>query len=147
MSLDIKKYFNKILLMRKFIIIILLILFSQSKSYACSILKVDIGSSVDVASQNFDFFSSNPSGNHRARIAFEKWKFWKNCDISGTKQDMIIIFFADQTTDIKTCLSKNFMSIQRRIFLLEALIKLSSAIFKGVVFFKVWKHQKWIKNY
>ena len=41
--------------MRKLIVIILLVLFSQSKSYACSILKVDIGSSVDVASQNFDF--------------------------------------------------------------------------------------------
>ena len=42
-------------MMRKFIVIILLVLFSQSKSYACSILKVDIGSSIDVASQNFDF--------------------------------------------------------------------------------------------
>ena len=41
--------------MRKLIVIILLVLFSQSKSYACSILKVDIGSSIDVASQNFDF--------------------------------------------------------------------------------------------
>ena len=45
-------------MMRKLIVIILLVLFSQSKSYACSILKVDIGSSIDVASQNFDFLEN-----------------------------------------------------------------------------------------
>ena len=41
--------------MRNLIILSFLILISQSKAYACSILNVDIGSTVNAASEKFDF--------------------------------------------------------------------------------------------
>ena len=41
--------------MRNLIILSFLILISQSKAYACSILNVDIGTTVSAASEKFDF--------------------------------------------------------------------------------------------
>ena len=51
--------------MRNFIIVAFLVLISQSKAYACSILNVDIGTSVSAASEKFDFletFDPSPYG-------------------------------------------------------------------------------------
>ena len=44
--------------MRNFIIVAFLVLISQSKAYACSILNVDIGTSVSAASEKFDFLET-----------------------------------------------------------------------------------------
>tara|TARA_B100001029_G_scaffold139509_1_gene118793 strand:- start:2014 stop:2523 length:510 start_codon:yes stop_codon:yes gene_type:complete len=44
--------------MRNFIIFAFLVLISQSKAYACSILNVDIGTSVSAASEKFDFLET-----------------------------------------------------------------------------------------
>ena len=44
--------------MRNFIILTFLVLISQSKAYACSILNVDIGTSVSAASEKFDFLET-----------------------------------------------------------------------------------------
>ena len=50
--------------MRNFIILTFLVLISQSKAYACSILNVDIGTSVNVAKEKFDFLESFDSSTY-----------------------------------------------------------------------------------
>ena len=44
--------------MRNLIILLFLVLITQSKAYACSILNVDIGTSVNVAKEKFDFLET-----------------------------------------------------------------------------------------
>ena len=44
--------------MRNFVILTFLVLISQSKAYACSILNIDIGTSVSAASEKFDFLET-----------------------------------------------------------------------------------------
>ena len=50
--------------MRNFIILTFLVLISQSKAYACSILNVDIGTSVNVAKEKFDFLETFDSSTY-----------------------------------------------------------------------------------
>ena len=50
--------------MRNFVILTFLVLISQSKAYACSILNVDIGTSVNVAKEKFDFLETFDSSTY-----------------------------------------------------------------------------------
>ena len=50
--------------MRNIIILLFLVLISQSKAYACSILNVDIGTSVNVAKEKFDFLETFDSSTY-----------------------------------------------------------------------------------
>ena len=50
--------------MRNIIILLFLVLITQSKAYACSILNVDIGTSVNVAKEKFDFLESFDSSTY-----------------------------------------------------------------------------------
>ena len=50
--------------MRNLIILLFLVLITQSKAYACSILNVDIGTSVNVAKEKFDFLESFDSSTY-----------------------------------------------------------------------------------
>ena len=50
--------------MRNLIILLFLVLITQSKAYACSILNVDIGTSVNVAKEKFDFLETFDSSTY-----------------------------------------------------------------------------------
>ena len=50
--------------MRNIIILLFLILITQPKAYACSILNVDIGTSVNVAKEKFDFLETFDSSTY-----------------------------------------------------------------------------------
>ena len=50
--------------MRNLIILLFLFLITQSKAYACSILNVDIGTSVNVAKEKFDFLETFDSSTY-----------------------------------------------------------------------------------
>ena len=50
--------------MRNIIILLFLVLITQSKAYACSILNVDIGTSVNVAKEKFDFLETFDSSTY-----------------------------------------------------------------------------------
>tara|TARA_B100000427_G_C15345349_1_gene523062 strand:- start:88 stop:597 length:510 start_codon:yes stop_codon:yes gene_type:complete len=50
--------------MRNIIIFLFLVLITQSKAYACSILNVDIGTSVNVAKEKFDFLETFDSSTY-----------------------------------------------------------------------------------
>ena len=50
--------------MKNLIILLFLVLITQSKAYACSILNVDIGTSVNVAKEKFDFLESFDSSTY-----------------------------------------------------------------------------------
>ena len=50
--------------MRNLIILLFLVLSTQSKAYACSILNVDIGTSVNVAKEKFDFLETFDSSTY-----------------------------------------------------------------------------------
>ena len=51
-------------MMRNIIIFLFLVLITQSKAYACSILNVDIGTSVNVAKEKFDFLETFDSSTY-----------------------------------------------------------------------------------
>ncbi len=51
-------------MMRNIIILLFLVLITQSKAYACSILNVDIGTSVNVAKEKFDFLETFDSSTY-----------------------------------------------------------------------------------
>ena len=50
--------------MRNIIILLFLVLITQSKAYTCSILNVDIGTSVNVAKEKFDFLETFDSSTY-----------------------------------------------------------------------------------
>jgi len=50
--------------MRNIVIFLFLVLITQSKAYACSILNVDIGTSVNVAKEKFDFLETFDSSTY-----------------------------------------------------------------------------------
>ncbi len=50
--------------MKNLIILLFLVLITQSKAYACSILNVDIGTSVNVAKEKFDFLETFDSSTY-----------------------------------------------------------------------------------
>mgnify|MGYP001331716873 FL=1 len=50
--------------MRNIIILLFLVLITQSKAYACNILNVDIGTSVNVAKEKFDFLETFDSSTY-----------------------------------------------------------------------------------
>ena len=88
--------------MRNFIILTFLVLISQSKAYACSILNVDIGTTVNAASEKFDFleeFDATTYGDdYSVRFTMPAKDY---CDESGLENaDLEVIIYNSQIAGI-----------------------------------------------
>ena len=88
--------------MRNLIILSFLILISQSKAYACSILNVDIGSTVNAASEKFDFleeFDSTTYGDgYSVRYTVPAKDYCEESSLENA--DLEVIIYNSQITGL-----------------------------------------------
>ena len=80
--------------MRNFVILTFLVLISQSKAYACSILNVDIGTSVSAASEKFDFletFDPSPYGDmYSVRFTIPAKDYCEDSNLENADLEVIV---------------------------------------------------------
>ena len=80
--------------MRNFVILTFLVLISQSKAYACSILNVDIGTSVNVAKEKFDFletFDPSPYGDtYSVRFTMPAKDYCEDSNLENADLEVIV---------------------------------------------------------
>ena len=80
--------------MRNLIILLFLVLITQSKAYACSILNVDIGTSVNVAKEKFDFLetfdSSTYGDNFSVRYTVPAKDYCEDSNLENADLEVIV---------------------------------------------------------
>ena len=80
--------------MKNLIILLFLVLITQSKAYACSILNVDIGTSVSAASEKFDFletFDPSPYGDmYSVRFTIPAKDYCEDSNLENADLEVIV---------------------------------------------------------